>query len=289
MADCRITVFTPTYNRCYTLDKLYKSLCRQTNINFEWLIVDDGSNDDTEKYIKECKKNSSFEIIYMYQENSGKHVAFNRGVRRCDTELFFCVDSDDYLTDNAIAAVLERWNDAKENIAGIVAYRGYSEDRIIGTEFPRDVDTDALRGLYTKGKTGDTALIFKTEILKKYPFKEFPGEKFMRESVVYNQIDAEYKLLILPEIIYIGKYMEDGLSKNAYVHDQQSPNGAALYRLDMFKYADSMITRLFYGIAYCYFIDRAGRKEEIQESLGKGWGTLCRTFLFMEKIRRKLK
>lgn len=287
--DCKITVFTPTYNRCYTLNKLYESLCRQTNRNFKWLVVDDGSKDDTQKYIEECRQKSPFEIIYMYQVNAGKHVAFNRGVRECDTELFFCVDSDDCLTDDAISALLDRWKDKDESIAGIVAYRGYGQDRIIGSEFPTGVEAAALGELYRRGKTGDTALAYRTEILRKYPFEEFPGERFMRESIVYHQVDEKYRLLVLPKIIYIGEYLEDGLSKNAYAHDLQSPNGAALYRLDMFRRAESRKDKFFYGIAYCYFMERAGRKGEIEEGIGKSWGAVCRRFLFVERIRRKLK
>lgn len=252
-------------------------------------MIDDGSSDDTGKFIGACKQNSSFEVNYIYQENAGKHVAFNQGVKQCDTELFFCVDSDDYLADDAVAVILMRWRHQKEGVAGIVAYRGYSEHSIIGNEFPKNIETDTLGGLYKKGKTGDTALIFRTDVLEKYPFPQFSGEKFMRESIIYNQIDESYKLLVLPEIIYIGKYLEDGLSKNAYTYDKQSPNGAALYRLDMFRHADSLKLRFCYGIAYCYFMERAGRKDEIKNKLGRKWGTLCGLFLFAEKIRRKIK
>ena len=284
-----ITVFTPTYNRCHTLHRLYDSLCRQTRKNFTWIVIDDGSTDDTKNYIKQCKGEKLVDIVYCYQKNAGKHVAFNTGVNICETELFFCVDSDDYLTDDAIDKIQTIWqNHDKTDIAGVVANRGFEDGRLIGTKFPEGVEYDTLSGLYKKGKKGDTALIYRTDVLRMYPFPVFAGESFIRESIVYNQIDEKYKLLVLPYVIYIGEYLEDGLSKNARKHDEESPNGAALYRLDMFKKAGTIKDKFSYGVAYCYFMDKAGRKREIDDIIGVRWGRLCRSFLWLEKIRRTI-
>lgn len=284
-----ITVFTPTYNRAYRLYNLYESLCHQTNKNFEWMIIDDGSTDDTRNIVEKWKNEGKLHIKYKYQDNQGKHVAFNNGVRDCYNELFFCVDSDDYLTEDSIQVVFENWMEYqnKDEIAGMVAYRGYDGNTIIGSEFNLDVKEDTLSNIYKKGKTGDTALIFRTDVLKEFPFPVFSGEKFIRESIVYNRIDEQYKLIIVPKIIYIGEYLDDGLSQNAFVHDELSPNGAAIYRLIMFKSTSKLREKIGYGMAYAYFCDKAGKRKAITDNIGKFWGGISLILLGFEKYRRK--
>ena len=286
-----ISIFTPTYNRCEKLKRLYDSLCKQRNKSFIWIIIDDGSNDCTKESVSQWIDEKCINIVYRYQENQGKHVAFNEGVRLCETVLFFCVDSDDYLTDSAIDIISDTWHSiiGQDNIAGIVAYRGYSPTDRIGSEFPRDMVADSLKNIYKYGKTGDTALIYRTEVLKKYPFPVFPNERFLRESVVYSIIDQSYFMYILPVIIYIGEYLEDGLSKNARKLDDSSPNGAALYRLSKFHDANSLWGRVAYGMAYSYYMVKADRKQEIKENLGKVYGFICLNLVWAEKIRRRIK
>ena len=287
-----ITIFTPTYNRGRTLPALYHSLCQQTDKGeFNWLIVDDGSEDNTRSLVEGWIKDNKISIRYYYQENSGKHVAFNRGVRKCDTELFFCVDSDDYLTDDAVRLISETWKNISSDIriAGIVAYRGYSTDRIIGNKFDCSINPDTLSDIYKRGKKGDTALVFRTQILRQYPFPVFKDEKFMRETIIYSRIDEKYKLYILSRIIYIGKYLEDGLSRNAYLYDEQSPNGAALFRLLKYNESDTFRERFGYGIAYLYYMYIAGHKKIARHNLSGIYRVICPLFLYVEIIRRKIR
>lgn len=118
-----LTVFTPLYNRINTLKRTYESLKRQTSKDFVWLIIDDGSTDNPYEIIKEwIKINNGFEIKYVYKENGGMHTAHNTAYENIDTELNVCVDSDDYMPDNAVQLIIDCWNKNKnKGYAGIIA------------------------------------------------------------------------------------------------------------------------------------------------------------------------
>ena len=252
-----ITVFTPTYNRAYRLSDLYKSLVRQTCKDFIWYIIDDGSSDNTKKIVGEFISEKKIQIIYEYQENSGKHVAHNKAAAKCETELFFCVDSDDYLTDTAIEELKNAWEnisiEEKLSLSGIVASRGYKDGTIIGAEFPVGIKKERLSELYKAGKRGDTALVFRTEVLKQYPFPVFKGEHFIREHIAYDEIDKNYKLIVLNKIIYICEYLDEGLSKNATALEMESPKGAALSRILDAKKTNSSLEKLGKLTGYLFF------------------------------------
>lgn len=212
-----LTIFTPTYNRGYILPELYNSLRNQTCKEFQWLIIDDGSNDNTENLVKLWQAEERlFAIKYIKQENAGKQMAHNRAVQECDTELFFCVDSDDKLTSDAVDIILDKWKLNCENakVAGIIALRGKDNETPLGTYLPK-CSTATLISLYQKyAFKGDTALIYKTSVLRKYPFRLFNGEKFIGENYVYDQIDQEYTMILENKIIYICSYLEDGYTKS---------------------------------------------------------------------------
>ncbi len=242
-----ITIFTPAYNRAYCLDNLYRSLVNQDSRNFVWHIVDDGSVDNTREIVNNWIEENKISIIYDYQKNAGKHVAHNTAVIKCKTELFFCVDSDDELTEDAVCIIEKEWETLKDikdiPISGMVLYRSYRDGILVGTEFPDGVEYSTLGGLYHGGFKGDTALIFVTDVLKKFPFPHFEGERFLRENIVYDKIDLEYELKPVRKAIYLCEYLEDGLSKNATKLELKSPKGAALYRLGEYKKARNKKTK----------------------------------------------
>ena len=213
----KITVFTPTYNRGYLLDKLYESLLKQTNTDFEWLIIDDGSNDNTSNIINKFIDDGKIRIRYFYQENGGKHRAINKGLDIAEGELFFIVDSDDTLIPTAIELVLEKYKSVENcpEFAGISFNRGYSEKEIVGKTFSSEfMDcTNLERG--KKKILGDKSEIYRTEILRNIKFPEIEGENFMSEIVLWNEVARQgYKLRWYNEIIYICNYLEDGLTVN---------------------------------------------------------------------------
>lgn len=227
-----ITIFTPTYNRAYTLPKLYSSLCSQSSQDFVWSIVDDGSTDNTEELVRGWIEERNVDIIYEKQPNGGKMRAHNKGVQKCDTELFLCVDSDDYLTDNAVESILDEWQSHSENslVGGIVAYKAIPKDGVssIPVRFNR-VGTSTLHNLYATGFDGDTTLVFRTSVIREFPFPEIEGEKFITEGYSYDQIDTKYEYALLDEALTMCEYMPDGYTRGITKIYLNNPKGYALY------------------------------------------------------------
>lgn len=233
--NVRITVFTPAYNRGYIIENLYHSLQRQTYRNFEWLVVDDGSQDDTGKRFQRMMADENdFSIRYIRQENGGKHRAINAGVTEARGELFLIVDSDDYLTDDALEELdkVEKSIPAeeKDSFGGVCGLKVYDTNRIIGTTFQGDTLDITMLQRNAYGISGDKAETFYTQILRRYPFPEFPGEKFLTECVVWDKIAADgFKLRFYNHNTIICNYLEDGLTKNLDQMIRRNPRGYALY------------------------------------------------------------
>lgn len=222
-----VTIFTPTYNRAYTLERLYNSLVNQNDNDFEWIVIDDGSTDNTAEVINNMKNESKIQITYEKKENEGKHVAINRGLEIANGELFFIVDSDDYLTQDAIQKIRKNYQGIKgdNSFIGIVGLRGKNDKEVwnwdgkkegkkdfLGLDF---IDATSIEYRFKYGIKGDRAEVFKTSMLKKYSFPKFNGENFILEGVVWNKIAHDgYKFRYFNDIIYITEYLEDGLTKN---------------------------------------------------------------------------
>ncbi len=217
----KLTVFTPTYNRAELLKRAYESLKAQTCTDFCWIIVDDGSTDDTGEAVAGWIGEGVFPIEYHYCENGGKMRAHNRGVEHCKTDWFVCLDSDDILTVNAVEKIsecidiiesgdIDGKNGAKE-IAGIIAHKGKSSTELLGkTDFPKGMSRSTLYGLYLNGFRGETTLIFRTKVLRKYPFPEIDDEKYVPEDYIYDKIDSEYEYIVLPEILTVCEIVSKG-------------------------------------------------------------------------------
>lgn len=177
-----ITVFTPTYNRARTLPRTYASLLRQDCKDFVWLIVDDGSSDETRMLVEKWQQeDNGFEIQYIYKENGGMHTAHNTAYENMDTELNICIDSDDCLADSAIGKILLLWEKVKnKGYAGIIGLDADMKGNLIGKGFPKGVTETTLSGYYASGGKGDKKLVYRTDIIKKYPpYPVFPGEKYV--------------------------------------------------------------------------------------------------------------
>lgn len=250
----KITVFTPTYNRAYILEHAYQSLVKQTNQNFTWLIIDDGSTDDTYKFIKKWKKDGKIDIEYFYQENSGKHIAHNKAVKECKTDYMLILDSDDYLSNNAIEILMLEIKkiDNNKKISGIIGNRFYPKsDKCLGTQMPPNINYASSGELYEKYNfKGDTLRMYKTEILKQYLFPKIGKEKFMYENVIFDPIDAKYKMLINRDKLYYGTYLEDGYTKNTKRIKEENPVGYA-YSLNIgVKYAITIRKKIKWTIIY---------------------------------------
>lgn len=214
----RVTILTPTYNRAYILPKLYESLIYQSSKQFIWLIVDDGSNDNTKKIVEKFNTDD-FLIKYIYKKNGGKHTAINLGMKYVNTDYTFIVDSDDYLVNNAIE-LINGWIEEIEGmpkfagIAGIKVYDGKDYKKI--GQFPKGCEyIDCLNSERKQKKLlGDKAEIYKTELLKQNPFSEYQNEKFIPESVIWNRFSIlGLKVRWHKEEIEVSRYLEDGLTQ----------------------------------------------------------------------------
>jgi len=212
-----LTILTPTYNRGYILNRLYESLLNQKNQNFEWLIIDDRSSDDTSRVVESFIKDEKLKIRYIKQNNGGKHRALNTGIKNIETELVFIVDSDDYLLPDAISEVLKLHQVyAKDNnVCGYSFLRCFPDLQINGSQFKSSPYlSDYVTCRMNEGIDGDKAEVYKTDILKKYPFLEVPNENFLFEDYVWIQMADSYKTVHVNIPIYVGDYLEDGLTKN---------------------------------------------------------------------------
>lgn len=235
-----ITIFTPSYNRAYILPKLYKSLKEQTCFDFEWLIVDDGSTDNTESLVKTWQQETNpFVLRYISQKNGGKHTAINTGVNEAKGEAFFIVDSDDILPKQAIEFISEDFSyiDKDPHFAGICGVKANIKTKkpLSNSEQSKGKKCSMLDIRQKYGIKGDMAEVFKTDLLKQYPFPFFEGEKFMNEAMVWNKISEKYIFLYTGKIIYFCEYRPDGLTFSIRKHYRNSPQSTAYYYNSIFN------------------------------------------------------
>jgi glycosyltransferase involved in cell wall biosynthesis len=202
------TVFTPTYDRAATLGRVFESLRRQTFRDFEWLIVDDGSRDGTTELVERWRSTSSFPIRYVWQPNSGKHVALNRGVELARGELFLTLDSDDECLPVALERLKHHWDmipiASKDAFAAVTALCEDQNGRIVGDRFPRDVlDANAIELVYRYKVRGDKWGFTRTAVLRGYPFPDDGRTKFIPESLVWDEIATKYSTRYVNEVLLI--------------------------------------------------------------------------------------
>ena len=232
-----LTVFTPSYNRAYTLHKCYESLLRQTSKDFTWLIIDDGSSDNTKELVDSWINENKIEINYIYQENQGMHGAHNTAYKNIKTELNVCIDSDDYMPDDAVKKIISFWNKNKRSdLAGIMALDAYTNGKVIGDKFPNELKESTYFDIYNKyGLKGDKKLIYRSELTIQYPYPIFEGEKYVSLAYKYAKLDSKYKLALMNEVVCNVEYMEDGSSLNMLKQYRRNPKGFAFIRIDNMK------------------------------------------------------
>ena len=270
-----LTVFTPAYNRAHTIGRTYESLCRQTCQDFEWLVIDDGSSDHTKELVEGWIKENKIPIRYIYQNNQGMHGAHNTAYRNIHTELNTCIDSDDYMPDDAVEKIISFWNQyGSDKYAGFIGLDRADSGDIIGTVFPENVKETTLLGYYEHGGKGDKKLVYRTDVITKYPeYPIFDGEKYVGLAYKYYLIDQDYTLLTCNDVFCIVEYQTDGSSMNMYKQYWRNPKGFVFYRKVRMRLVSSYKRRFIECVHYVSSSIIAKNISFIKESPCK-WTTL---------------
>ena len=268
-----LTIFTPAYNRAHTLPRTYESLLNQSCKDFVWLIVDDGSADNTGKLVRAWQEqDNGFEIRYIYKENGGMHTAHNTAYEHIDTELNTCIDSDDMLAPGAVEKILRKWEQVRDQgYAGIIALDSEMDGNIIGQGFPEEMTETTLVGYYAAGGSGDKKLIYRTDVINSYPpYPVFEGERYVALAYKYRLIDQDYKLAVLPEVVCNVDYQPAGHSTAMFREYVRSPKGFAFWRKTCMQYPESPKRLMVDCIHYVAESIIAGEKHFIRKSPRKG-------------------
>lgn len=265
-----LTIFTPAYNRAHTLPRTYASLRQQDCKDFIWLVVDDGSSDNTAELVKGWKaQEKEFEIRYIYKENGGMHTAHNTAYENIDTELNVCIDSDDELADGAVRCILDLWDSVDHRkYAGIIGLDAdMNTGKVIGTGFPEDMKETTLAGFYNAGGSGDKKLVYRTDIMKELPpYPVFEGEKYVSLGWKYQLCDQKYKLVTTNIVLCNVEYQPDGSSMNMLRQYLRNPKGFAFIRKENLKYIQDWKRNVIDVIHYCSSSQLAHNRNYIKES-----------------------
>lgn len=264
-----LTVFTPAYNRAHTLPRTYESLLRQNCKDFVWLIVDDGSVDNTADIVRHWQEvDNGFEIRYIRKENGGMHTAHNAAYANIDTELNVCIDSDDCMADGAVERILNEWGLVRHlGYAGIIALDADLDGNVLGTGFPAGMTETTLCGYYAGGGSGDKKLIYRTDVINRYPpYPVFEGERYVALAYKYRLIDQDYKLAVLNEVVCNVEYLPDGSSGTMWKQYLKNPRGFAFWRKVCMQYPESGKRMIADCIHYVAESMIAGNRKFVQES-----------------------
>ncbi len=282
-----LTVFTPAYNRAHTIGRTYESLCKQDCKDFIWLIVDDGSSDNTRELVEEWqKKENGFEIRYIYKENGGMHTAHNTAYENITTELNVCIDSDDCMAEGAVRKILDKWEQVRDKgYAGMIGLDSDMQGDIIGKGFPNNMKETTLMGYYAVGGSGDKKLVYRTDVINKYPaYPVFEGEKYVALAYKYRLIDQDYKLAVLDDILCNVEYQPDGSSGTMWKQYVKNPKGFAFWRKVCMVYPESKKRLVMDCVHYVAESLISNNKTLIQESPKKFLTIICLPLGFLFKM-----
>lgn len=260
-----ITVITPSYNRANFLKEIFDSLCRQSFKNFEWLVVDDGSNDNTNEVVNDFIRGGLIETRYIQKDNGGKHTAINVGVKEAKGELVLILDSDDCLPKDSLLTISNYYQKIKNDnsIGGVCGYMAHRNGRLIGTRIEKyPIITNSLDMRYSLGIKGDMCEVFRTSVLREFPFPEIAGEKFCPESLIWNRIALKYRLFLFKDVIYFRDYLSNGLTANMVKIRMNSPISAMMTYSEMTDFQIPIMARCKSAINYYRFSFCSKKKEK---------------------------
>lgn len=240
-----LTVFTPTYNRAYCLHYLYESLCLQTSKDFIWLIIDDGSSDETKSLVSKWIEERVIDVQYIFKNNGGMHTAHNVAYDNIVTEINVCIDSDDRMPSNAVASIIESWEKARydQSIAGMVGIDADLNDNIIGSYLPKSIIKERFHLLYQKHKVkGDKKVVLRTSALtQEMRYPEFENERLVPLGYLYHLLDKNYYYYCVNEVWVQVDYQSDGSSASINRQYFESPNGFRFFKRYTYLNSNSSI------------------------------------------------
>lgn len=246
-----VTVFTPTYNRVHLLDRLYHSLTKQSCMDFEWLIVDDGSTDTTQQYIEEIKQEGRIQIHYYRQENGGKHLAHNTAVMLAKGEWFFCVDSDDWLKENAIEEIERNIELAIETDCALIGYKVLENGKLLSKTFSLAMSHKGFYQMGRMGAGGEYSIVLRTSVIRKYLFPVIAGERFSTEAILYDRLELNrWTMYPVPVVLTICEYQEDGLTSQIYSLMLRNPVGYQIFHMQRIDLVKTWKERIRHAIQY---------------------------------------
>lgn len=249
-----LTIITPSYNRAYTLSKCYETLCGQTSKNFNWLVIDDGSTDNTQELVQSWTDEGKIKIRYVKKENGGKASALNYALDYLQTPYCCVLDSDDYFTLDAVEKAISLLLSEKDNDAccGVIALRNNPDGTVIGgMKIPSEYKYATGAELMIKLNLRTEYIEFmRTDLVKQFPYPSFSGEKFIPPSYVDYKISDSRKFLVSQEQFCICEYIDDGLTKNKNSVIFKNPKGYTLIKLMSYERSESLKSKIRYGIMY---------------------------------------
>lgn len=265
-----LTIFTPAFNRAHLLPRLYESLCNQTNMDFEWLVVDDGSTDGTKALVAGWILEQKIPITYIYQENQGMHGAHNTAYKAIKTVLNTCIDSDDYMPLNAVELILTKWKSIdQKKYAGIIGLDAVESGAVIGSKFTTEYTT--LEDFYINGGTGDKKLVYRTDVITSYPdYPIFEGERYVGLGTKYLFVDKDYEMATLNEVLVTVDYQITGSSNTMFYQYLKYPQGFIYNRITTMQYTKSTKRKFIECIHYvssCIILKRYNFLKDCPEKL----------------------
>lgn len=283
-----VTIATPTFNRAHLLPRLYQSLCNQSCKDFEWLIVDDGSQDETESVVAGFIVEGKIDIRYVKKENGGKHTAVNLAAKEAKGELFFIVDSDDWLPSNSIEDVTKAYQKVSDNhdIAGVCGLDMYEDGTMIGNGLPKDEVIASPQDIRSRWKViGDMKEVFRTSVIREFPFPEIPDEKFCSEALIWNRIGRRYRLCYFNKPIYTVEYQPDGLTAAITRARMFSPIATMMTYSEWFEDDIPLIQKIKMALNYWRFRYCSDKRNVKIAS----WGKLLAPFGFIFYLKDHIK
>ncbi|MDQ7111898.1 glycosyltransferase family A protein [Staphylococcus simulans] len=223
-----LTVFTPTFNRAHTLGRVYESLRKQSNYNLEWVIVDDGSTDETELLVNQFEEDL-FTIRYFKIKNSGKHVATNVGIKAARGDLFTCLDSDDWFYPDAVDYFLNFF-ESNVDVECLITLDTFEDGTIVGEKLPdiHTVNWVDLRYIYKV--RGDKCYVFRLSTIRNMTFPQYGKSKHMPPSYQLLELSIHYKCHLSNKKTKFVEYQNDGISSKVKTNYFVSAENYCVYR-----------------------------------------------------------